>query len=182
MKIDLMSGRESLRLKTLHDYDILDTPKDGAFDSITRIASQFLNVPIAIVSLVDEDRIWFKSVQGLPIVEITKAPGLCASAILLDGFFSIEDIKKDPSALSNPLIANHFGLEFYAAFPLRTKEGYNLGTFCIMDHQPRLMEPFEIAFMRDLRDTIMEIIELKFQARKVSRLVYDAINADMEIH
>ncbi|SER42783.1 GAF domain-containing protein [Pedobacter rhizosphaerae] len=182
MKTNQRSAWESLRLKTLHDYDILDTPKDGAFDSITRIASQFLNVPIAIVSLVDEDRIWFKSVQGLPIEETSKAPGLCASAILFDGYFSIEDIKKDPKALANPLIASHFGLEFYAAFPLRTKEGYNLGTFCIMDRQPRILEPFEISFMSDLRDVVMEIIELKFQASKLSRLIYDAISFDLEIN
>ncbi|MBC6112583.1 GAF domain-containing protein [Pedobacter sp. CCM 8938] len=165
MSSEKIDNEEILRLQTLKSYDILDTPKDGAFDRLTRIASQFLNVPIAIISLVDEDRIWFKSIYGANITEIERAPGLCASAILVDGFYTVEHASVDPRTLTNPLIASEMGLEFYAAFPLKTSTGYNLGTFCILDKQPRHLEFFEIAFLKDLRDIVMDFMELKLQAR-----------------
>ena len=122
---------ESNRLQALKRYEILDMPPEGNFDRITLLASKVFNVPIAIVSLVDEDRIWFKSSQGLGDVnEIGKSPGLCASAILSDEVYLVEDARNDPRSLANPLVTGAFGLEFYAAAPLKTQDGHNLGTFC----------------------------------------------------
>ena len=130
--------QEYQRLLALRRFDILDTPPDGSFDRITRLAAELFEVPIALVSLVDEDRIWFKSRSGLDNVsEISRDPGLCASAILSDDVYLVEDARSDPRTLANPLVAGEFGLQFYAAAPLVTADGYQLGTLCVIDHHPR---------------------------------------------
>lgn len=146
-------------------YDILDTPPDGAFDRITALASRIFNVPIAIVSVVDEDRIWFKSHHGVDIAEIGRDPGLCASAILSDDPRILPDASRDPHALANPLVAGEFGLRFYAGVPLRTFDGYNLGTLCVIDTEPRMSLDHEMSQLRDLASVVMDQLELRRSAR-----------------
>jgi hypothetical protein len=90
---------EKLRLNAVRRYDVLDTPPDGAFDRVTTIAAQVLKVPIAIISIVDHDRIWFKSHHGLDVEQIDRDPGLCASCILQGGPWIVNDAKADPRAL-----------------------------------------------------------------------------------
>src|SRR6478672_11656696 len=108
------------RMEALRRYDILDTPPDGNFDNITALAARLLKVPIALTTLVDTDRVWFKSRHGLEVEQIDRVPGLCASAIL-DGIpYVVEDARFDPRTLANPLVAGEFGLRFYAAVPLTT--------------------------------------------------------------
>ncbi len=128
---------EPVRLAALKSYDILDTPPDGTFDRVTALAARIFNTPIALVSLVDEDRIWFKSRYGLDADEIPKDPGLCASAIFSPDTYVIRDALSDPRALANPLVAGEFGLRFYAAAPLVTRDGYRLGTLNVIDFEPR---------------------------------------------
>jgi hypothetical protein len=101
---------ESDRLAALKRYQILDTPQDGAFDRITAIAAELFRVPIAIVSLVDQDRIWFKSHIGVDASEIEKVPGLCASAILSPALYEVHDAKLDARTLANPLV--NWGIGF----------------------------------------------------------------------
>ncbi|MDP1777290.1 MAG: SUMF1/EgtB/PvdO family nonheme iron enzyme, partial [Brevundimonas sp.] len=134
-------GREALRLDAVRRYDILDTPPDGSFDRLAAIAARRFKTPIAIISIVDNDRIWFKSHHGLNVSEIDRAPGLCASAILSAETYVLTDAKLDPRSLANPLVAGEFGLRFYAAAPLITHDGFNLGTLCVIDFEPR--EPDE---------------------------------------
>ncbi|MGI8942864.1 MAG: GAF domain-containing protein, partial [Qipengyuania sp.] len=129
--VDKLQSKEDQRMAAVRRYDILDSPPDGAFDRITALAARRLNVPIAIISIVDEDRIWFKSHHGLPVEQIDREPGLCASAIMKDAPYLIEDARKDPRSLANPLVAGEFGLRFYAAVPLTTGDGHNLGTLCV---------------------------------------------------
>lgn len=157
--------KEKERLQILNRYDILDTPADGSFDRLTALAAKIFNVPIAIISLVDHDRIWFKSHEGLDINEIEKKPGLCASAILSDDIYIVEDARKDPRTLANPLVAEDFGLQFYAAAPLKTKQGFNLGTFCIIDKQKRYINSDQQEILKDLAAIVMDEIELRLSAR-----------------
>ena len=120
-----VNKNETERITALRRYEILDTPQDGTFDKITAVASKIFGMPIAIVSLVDEDRIWFKSQFGLDgVKEIERAPGLCASAILSDDIYLVEDAKIDPRTLTNPLVCGEFGLRFYAAAPLKTHDAH----------------------------------------------------------
>lgn len=167
---ELIPANEPERLAALRRLDVLDTPRDGAFDRITRLASEVLEMPISIVSLVDHDRIWFKSTHGLDGVEqIDRAPGLCASAILGDEAWVIEDGTVDPRALANPLVAGEFGLRFYAGSPLRTRDGYNLGTLCVIDKRPRTLTEKQTRVLDDLAALVMDELELRLAARRQAR-------------
>ena len=161
---------EPARLAALRRYQILDTPPDGAFDNLTAVAAALFRVPIAIVSLVDHDRIWFKSHHGLDASETGREPGLCASAIFSPEVYHIRDASTDVRALANPLVAQGFGLRFYAAAPLRTQDGFNLGTLCIIDRKPRDLSPLEAELLTKLAGSVMDQMELRLAARKVAEL------------
>ena len=152
-------------MSALDRYEILDSPKDGRFDKITALAAKIFNVPIALISIVDHDRIWFKSHFGLDINQIDKHPGLCASAILSDEIYLVEDAKNDPRCLANPLVAGEFGLQFYAAAPLRTSDGHNLGTFCILDKRQRYINSDQQVMLKQMAEIVMDEIELRLESR-----------------
>jgi two-component sensor histidine kinase len=157
---------EADRLAALRRYDILDTPPDGAFDRITALAADLFSVPIAIVSLVDHDRIWFKSRHGLDVEQIGRDPGLCASAILHDEPWVLTDAPVDARALANPLVAGGFGLRFYAGAPLRTHDGFSLGTLCVIDREPRSVTERQIARLQHLASLVVDQMELRLSARR----------------
>jgi two-component sensor histidine kinase len=159
-------ANEAERLAAVRRYDILDTPPDGAFDRVTRIAARLFDVPISIVSVVDSDRIWFKSHHGLDAKEIPRSPGLCASAILDSKPWVITDASVDPRSLTNPLVAGEFGLRFYAGAPLRTQDGFNLGTLCVIDHAPRPISQTDIEQLTDLAAIVMDELELRRAAKR----------------
>lgn len=163
---DLISPDESRRLEAIRRYDILDTPPDGSFDRITAIAADLFSVPIAIISLVDHDRIWFKSHHGLDVDQIDRGPGLCASAILQDDPWILTDAKTDIRALANPLVAGEFGLRFYVGVPLRTSDGHNLGTLCVIDREARSVTDQQIAQLKNLASVVMDQMELRLSARR----------------
>ncbi|CAN5924287.1 hypothetical protein BH11MYX4_BH11MYX4_53890 [soil metagenome] len=158
------------RLEALRRYKILDTPPDGAFDQITAMAAALFRVPIAIVSLVDHDRIWFKSRTGLDAREVGREPGLCASAILSPELYRVSDTKLDARTLTNPLVTGELGLRFYAAAPLRTHDGFNLGTLCVSDREPRELTAAEGDMLTKLASLVMDQMELRLAARKVAEL------------
>ncbi|MCC0010315.1 MAG: sensor domain-containing diguanylate cyclase [Hyphomicrobiaceae bacterium] len=163
--------QESRRLAELRKYEILDTPPDGAFDDLTKIASRLFNVPISIVSLVDTDRVWFKSAHGLDEPkQIDRGPGLCASAIMSDDVYVAEDLRLDPNSLSNPLVANDQGFRFYAAEPLRSADGYNLGTFCVLDVAPRKFSDEDRDLLKCLGRLVMSQMEQRLSARRIASL------------
>lgn len=161
---------EGDRISALRRYDILDTPPDGSFERVTALAARLFNVPIAIVSLVDSDRIWFKSHHGIDTEQIDRDPGLCASAILQNDVWIVADARTDPRTLANPLVAGEMGLRFYAGAPLRTHDGYNLGTLCVIDKEPRQVTPEEAATLEDLASVVMDEIELRLSARQTVAL------------
>lgn len=183
LKESIVPANEAERIKALKRYEILDTPPDGSFDRITSLASRLLNVPIAIVSLVDTDRIWFKSHHGLSVEQIDRDPGLCASAILSDEVYHISNAIEDPRSLTNPLVAGEFGLRFYAAAPLKSKDGFNLGTLCVIDQKPRSMTKDEEKTLEDLAAIVMDEIELRMASRKAVRMqseIFDIAAHDMK--
>ena len=164
--LGIIPPNEPERLAAVRRYDILDTPPDGAFDRITAIAARRFGVPIAIISIVDHERIWFKSHHGVDVPQIGRHPGLCASAILQDGPWVLTDAGGDLPALANPLVAGEFGLRFYAGMPLRTGDGFNLGTLCVIGREPREVTSQEIADLRDLAAIVMDRLELRLSARR----------------
>jgi PAS domain S-box-containing protein len=168
--INFIPQNEAERIRALRRYDILDTPPDGAFDRITSLAARLLNVPIAIVSIVDTNRVWFKSHYGLEVSEIAREPGLCASAILFNAPWVVTDARHDPRTRSNPLVAGAFGIRFYAATPLTTIDGYNLGTICVIDRQPRTISKAELGILQDLAAIVMDEMELRHASRQTVAL------------
>lgn len=162
---EFSDDQEERRLQVLRRYDILDTPPDGAFDRVTSLASRLFGVPIAIISLVDRDRIWFKSKQGVDASEIGRDPGLCASAILQNDPWVLPDASVDPRAMANPLVAGELGLRFYLGAPLHTHDGHNLGTLCVIDQKPREVSDAEVEQLQDLASLVMDQMELRLTAR-----------------
>lgn len=175
---EILPPNEQGRMAAVNRYDILDTPPDGAFDRITRLASAILEVPIAIVSIVDHDRIWFKSTVGLDVPEIGREPGLCASAILGAEPWVVSAADVDPRALANPLVAGEFGLRFYAGVPLTTDDGFALGTLCVIDKEPREATPHQLSLLQDLAALVMDELELRLAARSLRRQATD-LNDDV---
>ncbi|MEY4916333.1 MAG: hypothetical protein RL616_246 [Verrucomicrobiota bacterium] len=157
---------ESNRLSALRDYNVLDTPPDGAFDRITALAAYCFQTPIALVSLVDEDRIWFKSKHGLEADQIPRAPGLCGSATFSEGAYVVRNAVTDLRTLDNPLVTGALGLKFYAAAPLITHDGHRLGTFNVIDFNPREFSAAEEDRLKQFASLVMDQMELRLAARK----------------
>ncbi len=157
---------ETLRMQAVRRYDILDSPPDGSFDHVTQIAARMLNTPIAIISIVDSDRIWFKSHHGVDAEQIPRDSGLCASAIMQKEPWLINDAQLDPRTISNPLVAGDFGLQFYLGIPLETQNGFNLGTLCVLDFEPRSVSDDQIANLQELARIVMDQMELRLAARR----------------
>jgi two-component sensor histidine kinase len=166
IRTSIIPLNEAERMSAVTRYDILDTPPDGTFDRITSLAARRFDVPISIISIVDSDRIWFKSHHGVPVEQIGRDPGLCASAILTPNPHILEDASKDIRSLANPLVAGDFGLRFYAGVPLRTGDGFNLGTLCVIDKEPRPIDQNQIGDLRDLASVVMDQMELRIAARQ----------------
>jgi GAF domain-containing protein len=164
-------------MEAVRRYDLLDSPADRVLDRITALAARLFRVPMAAISIVDTDRVWFKSQFGLAgMTETSRDPGLCASAILQDGPWIISDIATDPRSLGNPLVTAGLGLRFYAGMPLTTTDGHNIGTLCVMDRHPRQVSPDETVTLRDLAGLVMDELEVRFSAR---RAVAAAMNASL---
>lgn len=160
------NGTEAARMEALRRYEILDTPPDGAFDRLTALAARLCATPMSVVSIVDTDRIWFKSRYGVDVTEIGRDPGLCASAILQDGPWIVEDARHDPRTLANPLVAGEFGLQFYLGVPLITADGHGIGTLCVLDREPRAVTEQHVADLSDLAAIVVDEMELRLSALK----------------
>ena len=169
-------NEESERLRALESYDILDTPPDGAFERITQLAAQIFHTPIALITIVDEDRIWFHSRYGLEgVEEVAREPGLCASVIMSDEAYVICNALEDPRSLANPLVVGELGLRFYAAAPLLTHDGHRLGTMNVIDFEPREFNAEGEAILKQLAAVVMEQMALRLSARKVMGSLLEAL-------
>jgi two-component sensor histidine kinase len=160
-----MDEREQKRLEAVQRYHILDTPPDSAFDRLAAIAARSLHVPIAVVSIVDRDRIWFKSHYGLALHEVSREPGMCASCILQHDRWLVEDARADSRTTAHSLVTGNQGLQFYLGIPLRTRDGFNLGAMGVMDRRPRSASPDEVAQLTDLAAIIVDELELRLATR-----------------
>ncbi|NKB47900.1 MAG: GAF domain-containing protein [Alphaproteobacteria bacterium] len=152
---------EAERLAALHRYGILDTPSEETFDRITRLAKFALDVPIVLVSLIDSNRQWFKSKQGLDTPETPRDISFCTHAIQQDAALIITDALDDPRFRENPLVTGPPYIRFYIGVPLRTPDGHNIGTLCAIDQQPRELSDDDIHILRDLAGLVMDALELR---------------------
>ena len=149
MKIPPIPPEEEERLHKLNSLGILYTPAEYRFDRITKIAKETFNVPMALISLVDEECQWFKSAQGLTVNETPRAISFCGHAILGDHTLVISDTLDDPDFSDNPLVTEDPFIRFYAGQPLHY-EGYKIGTLCIIDTKPRKLTSSDLDTLRSL--------------------------------
>lgn len=162
---------ERRRLAVVRRYEILDTPPDGSFDRVAALAARAFGVPMASVTIVDEDRIWFKASVGLPgVVQAPREPGLCASVIVQGEPYVLPDTLRDELAAANSMVCGELGLRFYAAAPIVTADGYRLGTVNVLHTQPREVTQQEEATLQDLAAVVADELELRLAARRLVHL------------
>jgi GAF domain-containing protein len=161
---------EPARLAVLRDYEILDTLPEPQFDDITFLASYICGAPVALVSLVDEGRQWFKSKLGTDIEETPRDVAFCAHAILEpDEIFVVPDAHQDPRFASNPLVRDEPHIRFYAGAPLVSPEGMPLGTLCVVDEVPGYLSPAQTRALAALAREVVVHLELRRTVAALSK-------------
>lgn len=147
---------ELLRLETLRNLKILDTDPEERFDRVTRLAKRIFGTEIALVSLVDSDRQWFKSYQGLDVTETPRDISFCGHAILDDQVMIVSDTHTDERFRDNPLVSADPSIRFYAGCPLSAPNGTKLGTLCVIDSKPRNVEEEDVVLLKELGQLVEE--------------------------
>jgi serine/threonine protein kinase len=155
---------EDTRLTAARQYEVLDSRTDETFDLLTALAARVLSAPVSMVSLLDEDRVWSAARPGVDVGELSREAGRRAAALLRTSPWIIEDMRTDPRAARNPLVAGDFGVQFYAGVPLRTSEGRIIGTLCVLDFTSRTISPDEIQTLEDLAAMVRNEVELRAAA------------------
>jgi diguanylate cyclase (GGDEF)-like protein/PAS domain S-box-containing protein len=183
MKIAPLPNNEAERLAALKKYDILDTEPDVALDAMVQLASYICQTPIAAISLIDENRQWFKAIAGLGAKETPRDVAFCAHAILQDETMIVRDALDDERFFDNPLVTSNPDIRFYAGVPLADEEGMHLGTLCVIDRVPRDLSQAQLDAINVLAKNIMAHLELRAShklARKhindlqISAIIFDS--------
>src|SRR6516162_6349533 len=161
-------ANEKKRLQVLWQYDVLDTLPEEMFDDLTELAARICEAPIALITLVDEDRQWFKSKVGVTINETSRDISFCGHAICQADLFIIPDATKDERFAQNPLVVSEPKIRFYAGMPLVTPDGHALGTLCVIDKVPRELRPDQKSALRTLARHVMTQLELRRRSHELA--------------
>ncbi|QVM88707.1 PAS domain-containing protein [Pseudomonas lalucatii] len=157
---------EAARLAELRRYALLDSPAEQAYDDLTQLAAQLCDTPIALISLVDERRQWFKSRVGLDACETPREFAFCAHAILADQLFEVGNALEDPRFHDNPLVTGAPHIRFYAGMPLTGSGGHPLGTLCVIDSRPRQLSAQQRDGLQRLARQVVQLCELRLSQRR----------------
>ncbi|GEO04059.1 hypothetical protein AAE02nite_17230 [Adhaeribacter aerolatus] len=151
---------EQIRLECLRSYRILDSQPEAPFNLIATLAAERFNAPVALISLVDKYRVWYKASIGLGgINEVPRQDSLCSMVVLQDAVTVINDALQEPCLLVNPFVASNFGLRFYAGAPIKTPDGLRLGAVCVIDKHPRYFDESEQKGLEELAAMAMQEIK-----------------------
>lgn len=164
---------EEQRLNALKALNLLDSMPEDEFDQIVQMASYICDTPIALISLVDENRQWFKAKKGLKEEQTSRDLAFCAHAILSDSLFVVEDSKKDERFFDNPLVVNESHFEFYAGAPLYSPDGFAIGTVCVIDTKPRKLTDTQLQYLNVLSRQVTQLLELRLNLKKLEKLNFD---------
>jgi GAF domain-containing protein len=162
-----MPADEQARLDALHDFGVLDGASERRFDDIAALASTSLDMPIAMISLVAEDRQWAMASVGIERGELPREHAFCHHAILQDEPMVIEDTRADGRFADNPLVTGSSALRFYAAAPLIAAGGFRLGTVCVLDRKPRTLAPHGLEILTLLARQVVDLFELRLAATRL---------------
>jgi two-component system, NtrC family, response regulator AtoC len=173
---DSFPQNEQARSAVLRRFENLDAAPEPALDSITTLVAWFFNAPISAIGLILYDHIIVKSLYGLEKAQTDHRPEWCAAAIATDDVFCITDALEDPLAKADPLVTGELGLRFYAAAPLRTREGYSLGTLSVIDRKPRDISVSEKEFLRQMAALVVDLIESHLTANRLSAVIASLAN------
>src|SRR5215831_20285499 len=168
MKLAPIPKNESKRIKVLWQYDILDTVPEEVFDDLTELAARICEAPIALITLVDENRQWFKSKVGVTINETSRDISFCGHAIEQSDLFIVPDATLDKRFAKNPLVTSDPKIRFYAGAPLITPDGHALGTLCVIDKVPRELKLEQKQALRVLSRHVMSQLELRRRSRELA--------------
>jgi GAF domain-containing protein len=163
-----LPSNEKRRLHVLWQYDVLDTVPEEVFDNLTELAARICEAPIALISLVDEDRQWFKAKIGTQVEETSRDVSFCAHAITQSDLFIVSDATKDSRFANNPLVTSEPKIRFYAGAPLITTDGYALGTLCVIDKVPRRLRPDQKKALTILARHVVSQLELRHRSRQLA--------------
>lgn len=183
----LIPANDVERLHALAPYRVLGTSPDAVFDEVVRFTAKLFNVPIALVSLVDEGSVWFKANFGLAGAErVERNESVCSVAILQDDTTVYEDLRRTPCQLTDPSVAKALNMQFYAGHPLRNQEGYQIGALCIIDRKPRQLSAAEITRLQKLAAVVMKMLDLRLallhqpqKSAAVWLLLYDHLDQSL---
>ena len=170
---------ETERLAILRSLRILDTPAEARFDRITRLAARVFDMPTVLISLVDENRQWFKSRLGLELTETPRDISFCGHAIHEDEIFVVKDTLQDPRFADNPLVTTSPKIRFYAGCPLKTSHGVRLGTLCLIDYKPRTLNSADLAVLQDLAELVERELGLLDVSTSAGRLFDSELQLSM---
>jgi two-component system NtrC family sensor kinase len=176
----MMPTPEEARVAALEKYAILDTEPEQAFDDLTLLASYVCKTPIALISLVDENRQWFKSKVGISVSETPREIAFCATAILQSDVMVVPDTLKDSRFRDNPLVVSEPRIRFYAGAPLITEEGYALGTLCVVDRTPREFSADQREALQALSRLVLAQLEFRRNLMLLKEALTDRSHAEHE--
>lgn len=174
MKAPEIPVNEQERLESLKEYSILDTLPEAEYDDITFIASQICQTPISLISLIDENRQWFKSYHGIEVNETPREVSFCAH-VISDPYqpMVVPDSRKDERFFDNPLVTGDPHVIFYAGIPLVSSNGHALGTLCVIDEKPNRLDDSQLKALEALSNQVMKLFELRKKSRELETLVYE---------
>jgi diguanylate cyclase (GGDEF)-like protein/PAS domain S-box-containing protein len=181
---NLPSAAQSLeadRLAALRRTELLDSPREPEFDELVEIAAAICGAPMSMVSLVDEDRQWFKAALGVDLTETSREVSFCTHAIQQDDIFTVEDATQDDRFRDNPFVAGDLGIRFYAGFPLSSPDGFHLGSLCVLDRKPHRLTAAQETALRTLARQVNARIELRQQRRELQRALAEAEEAKTKL-